>query len=108
MVWVLAAIAGVQVVETFTCGLSLFTLFSVLPRIMFAMRVTGSVFKTTTLAILECVAFGTWTVWRGLITHNFSWVRFLVFAVCVIICIVIYIVDTESYVYVVGDDENHQ
>ena len=105
MVWVLAAIAGIQVVEIFSCGLSLFTLFSLIPRFMFAMRVTGAVFKATTLAILEAIGYGLGIVWRGLIVHNFAWWRFGVFALCVLVCIVIYFVDTESYVYVVEDDD---
>lgn len=105
MVWVLVAIAGAQIVETISCGLSLFTLFSLLPRFMFAARVTGSVFKTSTLAVLELVSLGTWLVWRGLITHNFSLIRFIIFCICVIVCIIIYVVDTESYVYIVDDDE---
>lgn len=101
----LIAVVVVQIVETVVCGFNLMTLFSLLPRIMFACRIAGTVFKATTLTVLECVAFGAWIIWRAVIIRRFRLLQFIVFLICVLVCVVIYFIDTHLYVYVVEDDD---
>lgn len=57
------------------------------------------------MVILEGVGTGVWLVWRGLITKSLSWKTLLVYVICVLICVLIYIIDTDRYVYVVEDDD---
>ena len=105
MLWVLAVIASIQIAQCAVCGISIITLYHLIPRIMFAMRLTGTVVKANTLAVLEAVGLGVWIVWRLFIRQNITLIGFLVFVVCVVVCCIIYFVDTESYVYIVEDDD---
>lgn len=57
------------------------------------------------MVVLEGVGMAVWLVWRGLLVKTLSWKTFLVYTVCVLICVVIYFIDTERYVYVVEDDD---
>lgn len=104
MLWVLVALGSMQVAEILFCGFNIMTLFSLIPRIMFTARIAGTVFKASTLAILEFVAVGLWLIWRAAILRKFTWMGFLVILACAIISSIIYVVDTESYVYIVEDD----
>lgn len=54
---------------------------------------------------LEGVGFGTWIVWRALMVKTLTLKTFLVFLLCEVICVIVYIVDSEQYLYIVDDDE---
>ena len=102
---VLGFLGLIQIVQMYFCGISLFTLFQLIPRIMFSLRMTGTVIKATTLSILEAVGLGVWIVWRALIMKTITLPSFLVYIFAVVICCVIYLVDENTAVYVVEDDE---
>ena len=71
---------------------------------MFSLRIAGTVIKATTLVVLEVIGFGMWLIWRGALVRNLTLKTFLTYAICTLICILIYYIDTERYVYVVEDD----
>lgn len=103
MLWVLGLILSVQVVQVGMCGLSLITLAHLIPRIMFAWRVFGKVYKPRTLAIMEGVLLFVWLVWRGIVRHNLTIRPFIVYVVCVLVSVLVYYIDTERSVYDIRD-----
>lgn len=105
MLWVLAIMTVSAIAEVLICGISLMTLFTLIPCVLLGLRIVGTVVKPTTLAVLEFVGLGTWLVWRAFIRGNFELLAFLVFILCVFVRIIIYFVDDDKYVYVVEDDE---
>lgn len=108
MLWVLAILGVAQILEFFVCGVSLMTLFSILPRVLFCMRMAGTVVSMKTLATLEGVGLGVWIVWRGFIVRSLTIPKLIVFTLCVAVSIIIYAYDTASFVYVVEDDKTEQ
>lgn len=61
--------------------------------------------KTNVLLTLELVGVGMWLIWRGALVRNISWKTFLTYVICTLVCIIIYYIDTDGYVYVVEDDD---
>lgn len=57
------------------------------------------------MVVLEGVATAAWLVWRALLVKTITWKTFICYIVCVLICVAIYYIDTDRYVYVVEDDE---
>lgn len=105
MYWVLWAVAITQVVQMLVCNISLLTLFLLIPRILFSLRFVGTMIGLKVLISLEAVGFGMWLVWRGLIVKTLSWPTFIVFLICEIVVCIVYVADTETYLYIVDEDE---
>ena len=103
MVWVLITLLINQLLMFWSAGVSLMTIFCIVPKVMFAGRIMGSVIQWKILLTLEAVGFVSWILWRGFIVHNMTLRQFLIFLVLEIVSVLIYIIDENMFVYVSED-----
>ena len=105
MLWVLGLVALTQVVQMWVCGMSLMTIFLLIPRVLFSLRFVGTMIGLRVLLSLEAVGLGVWIVWRALIIKNFTLPVFIVFLICELVVCTVYVVDNDMFLYIVDDDE---
>lgn len=102
---VLGLVALTQVAQMWICGMSLMTIFLLIPRVLFSLRFVGTMIGLRVLLSLEAVGLGVWIVWRALIIKNFTLPVFIAFLVCELIVCTVYVVDNDMFLYIVDDDE---
>lgn len=100
MVLVLITLLIDQIIVFWSAGVSLMTIFCILPKVMFAGRVMASVIPWKILLTLEAVGFVSWVLWRGFIVHNMTLRQFLIYLFLEIVSVLIYIIDENMFVYV--------
>lgn len=105
MLWVLGLVALTQVAQMWICGMSLMTIFLLIPRVLFSLRFVGTMIGLRVLLSLEAVGLGVWIVWRALIIKNFTLPVFIAFLVCELIVCTVYVEDNDMFLYIVDDDE---
>lgn len=103
MVLVLITLLVDQILVFWSAGVSLMTIFCILPKVMFAGRVMASVIPWKILLTLEAVGFVSWVLWRGFIVHNMTLRQFLIYLFLEIVSVLIYIIDENMFVYVSED-----
>lgn len=103
MVLVLITLLVDQILVFWSAGVSLMTIFCILPKVMFAGRVMASVIPWKILLTLEAVGFVSWVLWRGFIVHNMTLKQFLIYLFLEIVSVLIYIIDENMFVYVSED-----
>lgn len=103
MVLVLITLLIDQLLVFWSAGVSLMTIFCILPKVMFAGRVMASVIPWKILLTLEAVGFISWVLWRGFIVHNMTLRQFLIYLFLEIVSVLIYIIDENMFVYVSED-----
>ena len=103
MVLVLITLLIDQILVFWSAGVSLMTIFCILPKVMFAGRVMASVIPWKILLTLEAVGFVSWVLWRGFIVHNMTLRQFFIYLILEIVSVLIYIIDENMYVYVSED-----
>lgn len=103
MVLVLITLLIDQIIVFWSAGVSLMTIFCILPKVMFAGRVMASVIPWKILLTLEAVGFVSWVLWRGFIVHNMTLRQFLIYLFLEIVSVLIYIIDENMFVYVSED-----
>ena len=103
MVLVLITLLVDQILVFWSAGVSLMTIFCILPKIMFAGRGMASVIPWKILLTLEAVGFVSWVLWRGFIVHNMTLRQFLIYLILEIVSVLIYIIDENMFVYVSED-----
>ena len=103
MVLVLITLLIDQIIVFWSAGVSLMTVFCILPKVMFAGRVMASVIPWKILLTLEAVGFVSWVLWRGFIVHNMTLRQFLIYLFLEIVSVLIYIIDENMFVYVSED-----
>ena len=103
MVWVLITLLINQLLMFWSAGVSLMTIFCIVPKVMFAGRVMGSVIQWKILLTLEAVGFVSWILWRGFIVHNMTFRQFLIYLILEIVSVLIYVIDENMFVYVSED-----
>lgn len=103
MVLVLITLLIDQLLVFWSAGVSLMTIFCILPKVMFAGRVMASVIPWKILLTLEAVGFVSWVLWRGFIVHNMTLRQFLIYLFLEIVSVLIYIIDENMFVYVSED-----
>ena len=103
MVLVLITLLIDQILVFWSAGVSLMTIFCILPKVMFAGRVMASVIPWKILLTLEAVGFVSWVLWRGFIVHNMTLRQFVIYLILEIVSVLIYIIDENMFVYVSED-----
>lgn len=103
MVLVLITLLIDQLLVFWSAGVSLMTIFCILPKVMFAGRVMASVIPWKILLTLEAVGFVSWVLWRGFIVHNMTLRQFLIYLFLEIVSVLIYVIDENMFVYVSED-----
>ena len=97
-----------QVIQMIVGGFSLFTIFQAIPKAQFLLRFVGKVVPVRISAILEIVGALLWITWKVMILKRFTVLRIIVYVVCSIVAIFIYIIDDYLYVYYVADCEEEE
>lgn len=103
MVWVLLILLVNQFFVFKVAGVSLMTIFCILPKVMFSGRVMASVVSWRVLLTLEAVGFISWLLWRGFIVHRLTFMQFALYLLLQVVSVLIYIIDENYFVYVSED-----
>ena len=103
MVWVLLILLVNQIFVFKVAGISLMTIFCILPKVMFSGRVMASVVSWRVLLTLEAVGFISWLLWRGFIIHRLTLLQFALYLLLQVVSVLIYVIDENYFVYVSED-----
>lgn len=108
MNWVFASIIALTIGQVASCGFSFAALLSIIGRLVFFLRMVGSVVPGKVSMGFE--AANLFFVFLGIVfsKHGVDWVGVLLSLLfCGLVCL-LYVIDDRFYLYVVADDDREE